>query len=42
MKGIGTLIKVQIYTLMEHEQEKKNSKKLSKVTIFQTQAIPHT
>ena len=28
MKGVGTLIKIGIHTLMEHEQDEHNPKKL--------------
>ena len=37
MKGVGTLIKIGIRTLMEHEQENIIQKNKNKITNFQTQ-----
>ena len=40
MKEVGTLIKMRIHILMEHEKENTNKKNI-KMTNFGTQVIPH-
>ena len=42
LKGVGTLIKIIILTLMEDEQENTIHKKYNKITNFQIQEIPHS
>ncbi len=41
MKGVGTLIKIGIHTLMEHEQENM-IQKIKEDKKFQTQDTPHS
>jgi hypothetical protein len=40
-KGVGTLIKIGLHTLMEHEQENTIQKNYH-ITNFQTKEIPHS
>ena len=42
MKGVGTVIKIGIYTLMEHEQENAIQEKIKRWKNFITQEIPHS